>query len=455
MIPGLLLGALAWVLAGVGLACLLIPPRATDAGEITGLAAILGTVSVSMVSFVLGQALGPAAVCGTVAALAIGAALAGIVRARRLKTRFSFAGPRGPRQVAWLGVLGVQALVIGWQAMNQACGWDGLFNWELKARFAFASGLGHVPHSYYHDLSRIWSHPTYPPFLPQCYFWLYSWMGECDQGLAKLHAVLFLVAMMGMLATAGARLGEPAWRGQLSAALLCFVPMASLGPGGAASGWADFPLALGYLAALFYLLESRHTGSLRLFSVTSGVLPWIKQEGIILWGCLMLLALLAHRRRIGVVGLAALPGLAVYGAWQGFLAILGVAGAGDSNFQAFSLTGAWAGLDRGPIILSALCNRLINWREWSLLWPMAMLALFQLRRRDDRLAVLLGLAMVLPIAAYCGSYLFSSYPNIASHLNTSLSRLMIHVSPVALVAVVLGIPGRPVAGEEARAPQGS
>jgi len=140
-----------------------------------------------------------------------------------------------------------------------------VFNWEIKAHVAQLGG-GHVPPGYFRDESRAWSHPSYPQFLPMCELWIYSWTGSRAEWPLKFFAVLFYPAAAALLFSAGRRISGKDWRGTLAAVLLFFAPMAAIGPGGAASGWADFPLATFFLAALACVIPRENRAPLPIFA---------------------------------------------------------------------------------------------------------------------------------------------------------------------------------------------
>jgi len=167
------------------------------------------------------------------------------------------------------------------------------------------------------------------------------------------------------------------------------------------------------------------------------VLPWVKVEGIILWAVAMSTALLSGMRRREIIR-AALPGLLVFTAWQLFLRGMHTVASPDN--VPVTLENFFGRVHRTGPIAALLFLRLSDWSRWSILWPLAAAALLSLACRHDRRALPLAVAIVLPIAIYCGSYIFSAWPQLSVHVNTSLPRLLIHVSLPALLAIVLAVP---------------
>src|SRR5262249_7335338 len=142
-----------------------------------------------------------------------------------------------------------------------------------------------------------------------------------------------------------------------------------------------------YLGAAIYLLDYGQTGSrasVRLAGLLGGCLPWVKQEGWVLWLCLLLLASWATlrrrdrgtRRSWGALLPLVLPGGLVLIGWQLFVRGLGA----PSEFDFLPLTAATlaSNLGRAPTIAAALAGELANSTRWSVLWPALAAALWAL-----------------------------------------------------------------------------
>jgi hypothetical protein len=59
--------------------------------------------------------------------------------------------------------------------------------------------------------------------------------------------------------------------------------------------------------------------------------------------------------------------------------------------------------------------------------------------------------VLLPLACYLGIYFFSAIEPVRVHIDSSLSRLMLHLAPVALLFVMLAVT-RPAKPAEAALP---
>ena len=220
--------------------------------EVLALAFLLGGAAVTFTSFALGFLLAGGWLRVLVLLISGVFSLGVFARYRAWPT---WVGWRlGLGETVSMAFLGVQGGVVTWLAGRGTLEWDGLVVWEMKAYLACLND-GRMPLAYYSDLSRQWSHPQYPLYVPLLEAWLYDWVGRCDQWLAGLLFPLFYMAAVGLLVTGGLRLGKQLGRGLAAALLLFCVPQFVVGAGSASSGYADFPLAVFYLGALVYLAE--------------------------------------------------------------------------------------------------------------------------------------------------------------------------------------------------------
>src|SRR5256884_2375669 len=188
-----------------------------------------------------------------IACLALG--ISGWTIKRKLGSKFTLPLPRN--LIEWLltSLLLVEITVFFYVSFKHTLGWDGLLNWEIKARYAFLNG-GVIPGSYYSNPGRAFSHPEYPLAIPFTELWLYLWMGEPNQFWIKTIFPLFYSAGALLVPLLITRLTGKRWLGLLIALLLPFVPFVTASPGGVIVGYADIPLSIYYVTALGYLLCS-------------------------------------------------------------------------------------------------------------------------------------------------------------------------------------------------------
>jgi len=429
--------------AGLGVSLFLLPNRQPGPAELLGASVLLGAAAVSFLLFGLGFLLSGASLRRVVAGICLAMGMAGIWRrGAPVEWRKYWPLNFSDRLLIALNIFLVCA--VFWISSVRVLGWDGLFNFEIKARLAFQNG-GSLPLELLSDPSRSWTLQSYPLLLPMTENWFYLWLGRADQGLIKLLFPLFLVAALCLLGGVNRLFALSSWRRFAAPLLVCTAPLILIGDGSASSGYADFPLAVFYLAAIFYLTEFWLTGdsaALRLAGVIASAGCWLKQEGAILWICVMALAGTqlalngSVRRKWKVLAMAALPGVCVIVGWQAFVRAFSLPGI--SQFQRVGVDTLQSNVWRAPIILRAVLNELINLRHWGILWVVVALALARLLwQKQERKLILLPLAVLLPLTLYSGVYIFSLWPSFTVHLESSLPRLLVHISVVAVLMVAV------------------
>jgi len=456
------------LLAGLGASLLLLPKqRRASVAELFGLSLLLGSAVVSALSFVFGFALSGAALRWTVAALCVLLGLFGLAQSAGTEPGAVATGwfcdarnPEAPGRyrsrfrtdllpmdgTGWL-LLALNAIQTGGVAglsFWRVLGWDGLFNFESKARLAFLNG-GAIPLEFFSDPSRTWTLQSYPLLLPLTESWLYVWLGRADQELVKIIFVLFFAAALCLLHGGARRLGLSGWRMFVAPLLLFTAPLLLIGDGSASSGYGDFPLAVFYLAAVIWLMEFWRSGdvaALRLAGVLLASACWLKQEGAILWLTVMMIVVirgwLDKRQRWRALAVASLPGVAVILGWQAFVRLnhsLNI-----TQFSPLSFGTLRANLWRAPTIVGAVGGEMLNRRHWGVFWLIALAATVMLWRSKSRELKILPLLVLLPMAIYSGVYVFSLWPSFLTHLESSFPRLLIHVALVATLMAAAASP---------------
>lgn len=434
------------IAAGCGITLIALPRhRSTSAIELLCLSFLFGAGFVSLASFTLGFFITGLGLRLTIAACCLALFALGR-RARPERFDWRVARPAGKSDWALIGLTLALIGFAAWVSRLRVIGWDGVFNWEIKARIAFLNG-GAIPLSFYSDPTRPWTHPEYPLLLPLAEAWLYGWTGRADQAMVKLLFLIFFAAALGLLYAAVSRFGVR--RAQVWAApVLLLTPQLILsGQGGVSSGYADFPLAVFYLAAVIFLLEyweKDDAGVLLPFGLLAGAMCWLKSEGAILWSCLIALAIIRviQRRDWRNAAPAVLPGLAVLIGWRIFLLI-----AKPSTGEVFlpvTPSTLQNNMWRAPQIAEAVIQELLNWRRWGPLWiAVTAAALFLIVNRRRRHQAVLPIAVILPVVLYASVYIFSAW-DFLLHLNNSFPRLLTHVSLVAALMVAISAPIGPL-----------
>jgi hypothetical protein len=409
------------------------------APERLALAWLLGAGYISLALFFCGLVTGGVALPVLVAA---GAVLLFIAGNRRPLARFE--SPPLTR-VEWLlaALLVAQLAFVAWCARSFMLGWDGIAVWEVKMQVAFKNG-GALPAAYFSDLTRADSHPRYPLYWPGTGTWLYLCLGRVDQSWLRLLGVVFYAAAAGLLTGAVQRLGQSRTAGLVAAAGLFFVPLLVSSPNGVCAGYADFPLAALCLAAVARMPGWRTNTAAsdrRLFAVLAMLMVWTKADGVVLLAALLAAAWLAQGwRRLPRVLLMALPAVALLAVFNIYLRSVN---APADHYAAPTPGNIVSHIGRALPSCAAMLSQTLDWSQWSLLWPGAVLALATLAVRGRcRCALLLLVVMGLPVIGYTFVYVLSTWggPSYLVHIQLSASRLFIGFCPVALLAIGLALP---------------
>ena len=434
---GLITGLGTILLAGFGVTLLLLrnTPR-LNAAECLSLAWLFGCGAVSMLLF-----LGGIVMTGLPLQLLV---MLGCVMLAfcgwKTKAGARWVVPKPANKFEWFvsALIAFGVLAMFFASAQHTLGWDGLLNWEIKARYAFLNS-GVLPSAYYVDAARVFSHPEYPLLIPMTETWLYLWMGEANQFWVKIIFPLFYAAGAVVLALVGSRVAGRRWPGLVVAALLVLVPFLANGTGGVVVGYADFPLSVIYLAVIGYLLTSLKQDdaqSFRVYAAAMAILPWMKREGIVLWLVAVFCGAIVLWKRRGKPGawLSLLGGVAVLIGWRVYLHAVHAVGSHD--FQTADWTMLEANVYRVGPVFREVFMEMGQASDWSFFWWIAAIAIGTLTFRARQVGtVLLSLGVFAPIVLFGCSYVFSAWPDYLAHMSTSFPRLLLQVMPVGWLAV--------------------
>ena len=435
-----LLGALGTLLiAGYGLLASLVRQKTQfTLTEQFAFSWLFGTGVVSLLLWIFGLVTHGVLLPGLVSIVCVSL---GLIGWKRMVPR-PFRGGPSPFEIPFGIIITIEIGIVFYLSFVHTLGWDGLLNWEIKARYAFANG-GVIPATYFSDSGRAFSHPEYPLAIPFTELWLYLWLGEADQFWAKSIFPIFYVVGTFLVVGLGRRLTGRTWIGLVMAALLFFVPQITVEVGSAIAGYADFPLSIFYLATIGCLLcaaEPKNDAFFSLYAACLALLPWVKRDGLILWivaaacGVFVIVRTKKSSRHF----LAFLPGLLIICGWRFYLRAMHAPSAAD--FLPLNLATLSSHLDRVLPLLSAFLTEFHNLPTWSLFWfVVAVGAAYLLGQMRNPATLVLLTALFVPIVLYLLTYVFSSWPNYLEHVGLSMSRLLLHVTPVGFLVTILAV----------------
>jgi len=442
IIPGLIAALFTIFIAGFGVAMLIFARSGRiNLVECSCLAWLFGTGVVSLLLWVCGTFCSGFVLQAVVTIACLALAILGWRAKQHANATFALPRPATVREWILSGIVLIEIAVLLFVYFKHTLGWDGLLNWELKARYAFLNS-GSIPSSYYFSAGRAFSHPEYPLGIPFTELWLYLWMGEPNQFWIKIIFPLFYATCAPLLALLVSRLSGKCWLGLLITALLPFVPSISASPGGVVVGYVDVPLSVFYLAALGYLLcwfKTDDRQFIVVFAACSALLPWIKSEGIILWAVLIALGFILSlaKHRVPQFLVSTSPGLLLVLCWKIYLKVVHLWPHSDFVTASFS----WLRDNFGRLrdIFGILFQELSEPVHWSIFWLLAAVAIVYLFASRKLEKVILASAVVLPVILYSLTYLFSSWPSYSAHMTSSVPRLLLHVMPAGWLAIGLAL----------------
>jgi len=436
-LPGLLAAYLTLFAAGFGIVMLLTRGTVLNLVECAGLSWLFGVGVVSLLLWLGGIFLSGLILQSFVALVCV--ALGIVAWRMQRSTSIQFSLPRPSNRVEWIlaSALAIELVIIFFVSLKHTLGWDGLFNWEIKARYAFLSS-GVLPQSYYANPGRAFTHPEYPLAIPFTELWLYLWMGAPHQFWIKTIFPIFYIAGVLLLAIFVTRLSGKRWLGLLIALLVPFVPFVTASPGGVIVGYADIPLAVFYLTALGYLLCAGERDFF-FYAAALTFIPWIKSEGIILWAILAGIGFVvaARQQRVRFFLLSILPGILLLAGWRIYLKAMHAITPSDFARPTFEILRG--NLNRIGEICATAFAEISESSHWSIFWLLALVAVIYLLLSRNSSRLLLAIAVVAPVFLYLSTYIFSAWPSYTAHITSSLPRLLLHVMPAAWLAIGLAL----------------
>ncbi len=436
-------------LAGVGLYFLLTKEaKEYCVYELAGLSFLLGTIFIALGSILTSLFLprGLSRAVLTVICLGLGSYGVKVLMQKPARSKGGFLHSR-IWKILQIVILLVQLSIVGWLGMNTTLSWDGLVNWEMKAKVFYEAGG--IPKRFLQSEALAWAQVDYPPLMPLNQAWTYSWIGEANQNAGKLFCVIFY--FIGVLILLSARNINFAW-------LMFFIPLTWISDGSSTTGHADFPLAVFYLAAAKLVHEFAESGEfarLKLLGAISLGLVFVKQDSIVLLMTLLMilpLVLFVLRRRFAIQYrwiFVLLPAVFLYGTWKLSMRLLSPYFSQDfhltlhTSWQAFS--------ERLNLVSRFFFWELLNPLHWGALWIIFFVVLgvtiFRViiaKQKKDLLqnvfpALTLALLVLIPL---CGDFLIYLFIGTTANwltmdywLTTSAARLILQSSLVALLSI--------------------
>lgn len=318
---------------------------------------------------------------------------------------------------------------------------DAYAHWNLWARFIYRGGT-----NWAHSTYMTWSHPDYPLLIPVSIARSWKFSGLETQLVPGAIGLLFTVATIATVAISISHFrGER--QGLLAGLVLLGTPFLIIH---GASQYADVPLSFFFVATMVLLFlhaqRPAHTGFLILAGMAAAFSAWTKNEGIFFATMTFLFywivsAVTKKRsvwtREMGAFCLGAIPVITVIVVDKVCLTasndLVAAQGAGATLHDLLDIS-------RYHLIISEFARELFRFGQWSPVFAMPMLLLFYFlllgASVDKKDIVVVSVAALLPVGMAVGYffvYVLSPH-DLAWHLESSLSRLLLQLWPLAIFA---------------------
>ncbi|MBE9528691.1 MAG: hypothetical protein IME99_05585 [Proteobacteria bacterium] len=351
-------------------------------------------------------------------------------------------------------------------------GWDAWSIWFFKARAFFIDGG--VTSGFLLNADYGYDHPDYPLLVPLSLMWLFTTLGEANDIVAKILYPIQFAALLALLyyfilRSVGRR------SALVAAALLSLTPLVVIHSAGLPQkigglysgdfvGYADLTLALLFMASggFIYLYAKEGAGSaLRAAALVLAIGAWTKNEGVVfaLLGASLLLLLLLLKSfklplssfffptskrtqerpegvKVATSVLFIVAALALFVLpWALYKAHFGL---GSEYTGGLNVGTIGENIGRLPFVLGAILKHLFV--RLSLVsvawWVLALSVALNLKGilRPGVFALLL--LLIGQFAVYTLVYVITP-ADVAWQISTSLDRLVLHMTPLALLIAFL------------------
>lgn len=377
------------------------------------------------------------------------------VRAQSTVSQPSKPGQLGGLDLFLMAAIGLEVLTVFFQAWIVPMeAYDAVANWGLKAKAIFlARG---IPTDLLQSLEYQVFHPDYPPLVPLLESYIYLGMGWAGDTGSKTLFPLFFAATLIVLYSCLQKLGYSRTTTLVCTFLLASVPYFSEH---ATNGYADLVVSFYFGASSLYLYVWCVKGGwvfLATSALFTGFAGLTKNEGLVL-GAVQLIVLVAswvfnrqkmtRMRLMSCLATYLVLVVAIVLPWQILKTSLGLVN-DIVNSETLGGGAGWENLQRIGPILYHLQTQVLGPHNWNLIWICLLVALVLRHQSLFRPpAVFMALSVGLVLAAYYSIYLLTPYSrlpfDVAWHLRTSASRLLLHILPQVtfLLALAFGEAG--------------
>ncbi|MBD3296204.1 MAG: phospholipid carrier-dependent glycosyltransferase [Candidatus Omnitrophica bacterium] len=372
-------------------------------------------------------------------------ALSAVTAVRKPEERYTDAGNRRPLPGAgrfMLGILLVQMFSVFVRALVKPIeSYDAIVNFAIKSKIMFLENGLRVSDTLFEGIGK--GHRDYPLLIPAVQTWVYRFMGAHNDVLVKAVYPLVLVAFMVAVYTVLKRRFDARY-GLLFAFILGTMPQIV---NYATIGYADLTFTFLVTTSFLMLLEyfrKNEKGALALSALFLGAGMLTKNEGIsFLFSTVVVLGFFLYKKRGGgghagvMVKHFLLPLGIILVPWVLFKVRMDLPNT-DIDLSGMSWARFMENAGHIPFILNKFQQELFQPKKWNIFWIMVTgFSVLRYKRLSNELVRLAGVFLLLNIGIYFCSYMVLTGKDLYFHVNTTMSRFMIHFSGTALVYLAL------------------
>lgn len=341
-----------------------------------------------------------------------------------------------------LAILGLQVLSVVVRAVSKPIeSYDAIVNFAIKSKIMFMSAYAATGPSAFEGIGK--GHTDYPLLVPMVQTWAYRFMGAHNDVIVKMVYPIVFVAFLAAIYSSLKRMIGP--RKALFFTFL-FGTMPQIA-NYATIGYAELTFTFLVTASFLMLLEYSISGKGAYLSVSAMLLGagmLAKNEGIsfLISSSVFCLAMVARSKdRPGELKRITLRFFLVLSVFiLPWLVFKSGPGSQNTDIDLSSMTISRL-LENGrqiPFILDKFQQELFQPKKWNIFWIM-VIGFSVLRYRRVREPQISGTLCFLSVnlAVYFAAYMALTGKDLYFHVNTTLSRFMIHFSGVALVYLAL------------------
>ena len=314
--------------------------------------------------------------------------------------------------------------------------YDAIINFGIKSKLFFLNNVISPDPSSFEGIGK--GHMDYPLLIPLVETWVYKFLGVHNDCLVKIIFPLTFVSFLTAFYFSIKRLFSAKYA-MLFTFLYCTIPMitnfATIGYGDLAF---TYMVTMGFIF-LFQYFKDRKNSFLILSAVFSGIGVLAKNEGIAFSiSSFLIIAVFLFREKNRVQEIKKLiiyyvvPFVIVIFPWMYFKNLLGVHNT-DIDISQITPARLMENAKQIPFILNKFQQEVFGPKKWNILWILLLSFVFlRFKKMKEAEGGRIGLFILFNVGIYFASYMLLTGKDLYFHVNTTLSRFMLHFTGIGI-----------------------